>query len=870
MDLSQEKPTRSEWQNLEIPVSEEEQVILKMLMAGYSNPDIYANKHSSIAAFMKIVTHDKDESMDAYIYTQFFQDSIQAIVNMMPSSLSAPVLPPAKKIKLKKTDMIRIEQMKKNIVSAGNIYEYFLIKTLHAAVHSYAVAKTRDYIQHIYTLIQLQVSATIHHLNAFVQDFIHRSVALLKPHITVCDVVLDACKTVEQNSALIQYADLTLYSHQKDLFRIFRQERRDIPRLVLYTAPTGTGKTMSPLALAQNDYCVLFMCSARHVGLGLAKAAISMGKRVAFAYGCHSAEDIRLHNFAAVDYTVHKKSGTIWKVDNTNGIRVEIMICDIKSYVIAMNYMLEFHPLESLILYWDEPTITMDYESHPLHPLIHRNWKENRLTNVVLSCATLPKSDEISQTLDNFRAHFENAEIHSIVSYECRKSISIMDTDNKVVLPHLLFAKDASLLQKSVEYCQKNKTMLRYFDLKEIVRFLDLASLSLQEWMEYFSQDISLVNMKSIKLSYLKILAESVDLSDSKWSGLLIYLKETQTVRGAATGGGGSAISKSHSLTAVATTVIATGQGQPIKRMQSVVELGTATPIPQNIFTGILFTTEDAHTLTDGPTIYLAENVEKLGMFYLKQTQFPPNELSQLLSKIHKNNEIEQMIQNLENQMEDHLGKENAKEKKMIKEHFSKEVKILKTQIEAKRSQLESLSIRQVLVPNSEDHLIKWFKSSPLPSLPSLPSLSSLSPQGFGKPFTSHIGEAQILRIMKSDIQDMQKILLLLGIGIFSKEIDATYLEIIKELANEQKLFLIIASSDYIYGTNYQFCHGILGKDLTDMTQQKMIQALGRVGRNNIQQDYTVRFRHNDLLKTLFLPMETNREAVNMSRLFMK
>jgi hypothetical protein len=93
-------------------------------------------------------------------------------------------------------------------------------------------------------------------------------------------------------------------------------------------------------------------------------------------------------------------------------------------------------------------------------------------------------------------------------------------------------------------------------------------------------------------------------------------------------------------------------------------------------------------------------------------------------------------------------------------------------------------------------------------------------------------------------------------------------MEIMKRLANEQRLFLIIASSDYIYGTNYQFCHGFIGKDLTNMTQQKTIQAIGRIGRNNIQQEYTVRFRDNTVLQRLFTRMEHNREAEIMNRLF--
>jgi hypothetical protein len=94
------------------------------------------------------------------------------------------------------------------------------------------------------------------------------------------------------------------------------------------------------------------------------------------------------------------------------------------------------------------------------------------------------------------------------------------------------------------------------------------------------------------------------------------------------------------------------------------------------------------------------------------------------------------------------------------------------------------------------------------------------------------------------------------------------YLEIMKRLAYEQKLFIIIASSDYIYGTNYQFCHGFIGKDLTQMTQQKTIQAMGRIGRNNIQQEYTVRFRDDTILTQLFQRAERNIEAEIMSALF--
>ena len=50
------------------------------------------------------------------------------------------------------------------------------------------------------------------------------------------------------------------------------------PKLVLYIAPTGTGKTLSPIALTK-QYKVIFICVSRHVGLALAKSAISMEKK---------------------------------------------------------------------------------------------------------------------------------------------------------------------------------------------------------------------------------------------------------------------------------------------------------------------------------------------------------------------------------------------------------------------------------------------------------------------------------------------------------------------------------------------------------------------------------------------------------------
>jgi CRISPR/Cas system-associated endonuclease/helicase Cas3 len=53
-----------------------------------------------------------------------------------------------------------------------------------------------------------------------------------------------------------------------------------------------------------------------------------------------------------------------------------------------------------------------------------------------------------------------------------------------------------------------------------------------------------------------------------------------------------------------------------------------------------------------------------------------------------------------------------------------------------------------------------------------------------------------------------------------------------------------------------------------DLTQEKIIQAMGRIGRNNIQQDYTLRFRDDGQIMKLFTNETEKPEIVNMNRLF--
>ena len=118
------------------------------------------------------------------------------------------------------------------------------------------------------------------------------------------------------------------------------------------------------------------------------------------------------------------------------------------------------------------------------------------------------------------------------------------------------------------------------------------------------------------------------------------------------------------------------------------------------------------------------------------------------------------------------------------------------------------------------------------------------------------------------NIDNIWKLLLLMGIGVFSIHTNSKYTEIMKDLAKSKKLYLIIASSDFIYGTNYQFDHCYIGKDLTDITQEKVIQSFGRVGRNMINDEYSIRLRDNMLIDKIFMPEKNKLEILNMRKLF--
>lgn len=848
MDLSQKKLTKIEWDSIERPVSSNEIEILSMIKAGCRDVNIRTNNTPSIATYLKI---EHVPAIEKYMFEKYFLKKITdylppdnlLIVNRMIDNKSKST-----NNILKKVDQIRISRADNLSQShSNNIFEFILMdKVKQIATQKNKNDKT--WMFSYYTLNHL-IKNNVSKVNQYVMGIVTHILESYKDEVEIKYLVQNAHIFMEKNE-LLKYNDLKLYTHQKDIFTAVKTNKK---QLILYITPTGTGKTLTPIGLSEIKK-IIFVCAARHVGLALAKSAISIGKKIAFAFGCSSADEVKLHYFAAKEYTVNKRSGGIQKVDNSVGDKVEIIICDIRSYLPAMHYMMAFNPIDNIVTYWDEPTITMDVRQHDLHAVIKQNWSENCIPTVVLSSATLPKLDEISAVIENFQDRFEGSEITNIVSHDCRKTIPLINEHGNVIMPHLS-TNSFEMLKQMVEHCENNLTLLRYFDLKEAVNFISFIEenphylISSRGRISREIVDVDELNPKNIKLHYLKVLK---NIKPSVWPQLFDEFTSEQTPR----------IYRKGTTPDIPSLLNSSNSNHK------------SNPNANNGPFGACITTNDAHTLTDGPTIFMTSDVDKIAKFCIQQAKIPASVMSEINSKIAFNNSITLKIGEIEDEIEIEIKKDintqttnsasttksknaksNAKQldNKMAKSQ-NRRVLELQEKLTMLKGMIKSPALNDVFVPNKLAHIKQWCGQDIKPEK---------------NIFSSTIEENDIITIMLLNVDDSWKLLLLMGIGVVVKNAPTEYAELVKKMADAQQLYLIIADSDQIYGTNQPYCHGFISKDLI-LTQEKLIQALGRIGRNNVHCSYSVRFRDSKHLNLLFLPVASTDkpEVANMNALF--
>jgi hypothetical protein len=478
--------------------------------------------------------------------------------------------------------------------------------------------------------------------NEIVMSFIKHRLSSYKPNYS--ELIYNSVALLETNPYL-KFKDLGLYKHQRELFD---HSKNPGSKLILYSAPTGGGKTLSPIGLVEGYDVIIFMCGVRHVCLSFATQCIALNIPIAFAFGCSSTDDIRLHNSAAVECIRDKKNGTIKKVDHTIAHKVKIIISDLQSYLYAMTKMLETNKPDRVLTYWDEPTYKLDQKYDETHDIIANLWKNNVIPNVVLSSATLPSIHHLSEMTTQFSRKFPNASIYNIESSESNKTIQLLGPTDQVELPHY-HCPTYEDLQRCIGHIESKQIILKYMDLGTILGFLKRLNPS----MDYFTS-LTDIHVTNVKLFYLHCLKS---ISPELWSTL--YAEE-QTSR---------------------------------------------VQLPSTKFV----CSKDAWTLTYGPSLFITDDVKKIAAYCLQTSEIPSELLTTIIKNLAYNNVLSDKIASLEKDIQD-KNKDADKDKKMAEGRVNDDVKRLQKDLNLLQKQVRPITLPDSYIPNRLDHLRKYSK----------------------------------------------------------------------------------------------------------------------------------------------------------------
>jgi hypothetical protein len=449
-------------------------------------------------------------------------------------------------------------------------------------------------------------------------------------------------------------------------------------------------------------------------------------------------------------------------------------------------------------------------------------------------------------------------EVYSVVSHDFKKSIPIVNQSGFIELPHYMFGDDYVRVLECVEHCKTYKTLMRYFDLREILRFIALVTKPLinndsDDDESDGDSDDGGDGDAAEKNKCCK--NDDPDTDDNR--GLIItsqrYLPENMF-----------ADIGDITMTSIKEYYLLLLENIRPKYWRRVYE--TLRDVRKPKFTSVVnLSTSDAHTLTDGPTIYLTENVDKVAAFMLQIAKIPTVVMDDIMQTIDFNTRVleditktEKLIKDLEGESKDANGSGGGDDEKKTRKFTSDtrvnpETERLHIKVEELKKSVKYTALHELFVPNRLEHLKRWTTRTAI-----------------SNEFTSFVEDDIVEKIMLLNVASHWKLLLLMGIGAITNHTDQKYTDIMKTLAKHQKLYLIITATDYIYGTNYQFCHGYIGKDLEGVSQEKAIQSMGRIGRGAIQQDYTIRVRHDAIIRHIFTAMRSDDkpEVRAMNRLF--
>ena len=265
----------------------------------------------------------------------------------------------------------------------------------------------------------------------------------------------------------------------------------------------------------------------------------------------------------------------------------------------------------------------------------------------------------------------------------------------------------------------------------------------------------------------------------------------------------------------------------------------------------MLFTQKDARVFEAGPCLYMTSNTAVVCRYCLESACIPPQMLSSLRANLAHNQKILAEVAVKTKLMEDKNKADEKKEKKMAEGRDKPEVKLLKEEIKRLTAALKPVNLPECYIPNTEAHKRRF---------------------GNTAGFCSNIdADAAATVLAIEGLPDNYSILFLMGIGVMSHA-HPEYLALVKSMLDENKLFMVVADQDFLWGTNFDFRYMIVAADLCangvhKLTPDMLQQMLGRVGRNG--QNATVYSRIPNIGQLLFCPPAVKAEQTKLNQLFL-
>ena len=136
MDLNQEKLTKTEWESTEIPISEDEKEIMRLIMTGYHDINHIYNKKKSMLNYLSL---QPNINLMEHIYNAYYKEKIDKLKKKY--ALDFEDLEKIKFSRVNSTEKVKLDNLSNKIKECQDkIFEYILLY-LSEGILKYKVKK---------------------------------------------------------------------------------------------------------------------------------------------------------------------------------------------------------------------------------------------------------------------------------------------------------------------------------------------------------------------------------------------------------------------------------------------------------------------------------------------------------------------------------------------------------------------------------------------------------------------------------------------------------------------------------------------------------------------------------------------------------